>query len=181
MILRTLILLTLALMSTRLFQQHARKHTLLLSLELLLPTLLTIHLNTSLGIDQPNLSRTLVPITLRTSLPPWPCRLERLVGSQYFWRDGDAALKVEPLHIRHSLIDARDRGRIANGAFGSIPRLELDTVRTPQSNLIHVQLLRSSRMPRTDILHAGNEELHEMTSDIALSIAQTLAIGLCVQ
>ena len=135
----TSLLLVLALVST--FSQPfqlSRDSTLLLHFQPTLSSTHDIHLNTLFRINQPNLSRAPIPITLWTSHAPWPGSLQALVHVKHLGGDGHAALEVKALHVRDGLVDPRDGRGVADGALGTVASLELDAVGAPQADLIQV-------------------------------------------
>ena len=83
---------------------------------------------------------------------------------------------MKPLHIRHGLIYPADGGGVAYGSFGAIARLEFGAVGATQSDLVEVELLSSAGMTGRNIGFGGDKELHEVSTNVALSIAETLAI-----
>lgn len=87
---------------------------------------------------------------------------------------------MKPLHIRHGLINSADTGRVANGAFGSVARLELDgAVGAAESNLVDVEFLGSAGMAGEDVGLIGDEEFDEVGAYVALAVGERFSIVGC--
>ena len=71
-------------------------------------------------------------------------------------------LKMKSLHISNRQIEPTERTGITDGTSGTIARLELNAISTSQTNLIQMELLRSSGRTSGDISFGGDEELDKV-------------------